>query len=119
MKNEVCQSDEVEGGRDAPIISVRDVHDLIDWKVRVFFRKEGPIGKGQIEKGNFSGIISAASQDGDHRQYTFEIAVGPEYNLTHVPCCTARDIDLSQAIADLTKLRIRKERQAFRDQDNT
>lgn len=119
MEIKACRLEEIKGGRDGPItLSVRDIHGLIDLKVKIYFNKEGSIGQSQREQGHEFGVLISVTRDADRQKFVFEIAIGLGYKKTHIHC-QEKDIDLLRALDDLAKLRISQERRAFRDQDNT
>jgi len=111
------QREKIEGSRDG-IIScrVRDIHDLIDFKVRVYFNQKENLGQCQKERGHEFGILVGVTHEADRKILVFEIAVGLGNN-GHIYACE-KDIDISRALDDLVKLRNGKERQAFREKQD-
>lgn len=99
-----------DGPSFAESILVKDFHALIDLEIEVYFRKEGWLGRQQIERGFFSGVIISVSQDADRQKMFFEIGIGPKYNRIHLPFCGEEDINLIRALKDLKKERQKSEK---------
>jgi hypothetical protein len=111
------QSENLKGDREGPIsCRVRDIHDLIDLKVRIYFNQEENVGQCQKERGYEFGVLVGVTHDADRKKLVFEIAVGLG-DKGHI-YAWEKDIDIPRALGDLAKLRNGKERQAFREKQD-